>query len=48
MTPVFVIGYYLYQKQQHDKNPFCKSKMLDISSFDIYLSVYTVYSVLAF
>jgi hypothetical protein len=42
MTPVFVIGYHFYQKQQHDKNPSCKSKMIDTSNLDIYLAVYTV------
>ncbi|BAX81982.1 hypothetical protein [Labilibaculum antarcticum] len=48
MTPVFVIGYHFYQKQQHDKNPSYKSKIIDTSNLDIYLAVYTVYAVLAF
>lgn len=48
MTPVFVIGYYFYKKQQQDRNPGYKSELPNLSSLDIYLSVYTVYATLAF
>ncbi|WP_321322511.1 hypothetical protein [Labilibaculum sp.] len=48
MTPVFVIGYYFYKKQQQDRNPGYKMELPDIYSLDIYLSVYTVYATLAF
>ena len=48
MTPVFVIGYYLYKKQQQDRNPGYKLELPDINNVDIYLRVYTVYAPLAF
>ena len=48
MTPVFVIGYYFYKKQQLDRNPGYKLELPDIYSVDIYLSVYIVYATLAF
>ncbi len=48
MTPVFMVGYYIYKKQQIDKNPGYKSEMPEIFTLDIFLSVFTVYSAFGF
>jgi uncharacterized membrane protein HdeD (DUF308 family) len=48
MTPIFVIVYYFYKKQQQDRNLGYKLELPEINSVDIYLSVYTVYATFAF
>jgi len=48
MTPVFVIGYYFFKRQQLDRNPGYKFDLPDLYNIDIYLTVYTAYAVLAF
>lgn len=48
MTPIFMIGYYIYKKQQIDKNPGYKTEMPEIFSLDIFLTVFTVYSIFGF
>ena len=48
MTPVFMIFYYLYKKQQQDKNPGYKANMPDVFNLDTFLKVYTIYATLAF
>lgn len=48
MTPFFMIAYYLFKKQQIDKNPGYKTEMPEIFTVDNFLSVFTVYSALGF
>ncbi len=48
MTPVFMMAYFIYKKQQLDKNTGYKIDMPEIFNIDTFLKVYTIYATLAY